>query len=195
MIGQAVADELGVPFLDRVIPTAVAKSLAVPVSEALAHDERAETRMARVLAALVAAGGSWGPVPDQTGAAILDEEAFRRQAERVIREAAQTTGGVVLGRAGAIVLRDHPSALHVCLIGSLDARVRQAATRSTDDEPDVRRLIEETDHTRRAYLHHFYRAEPDDPSLYHLMLDSTVLDLRTSRDLIVAAVRARIANT
>ncbi len=194
VIGQAVADQLGVPMLDRAIPSEVARSLAVPESDALAYDERADTRMARVIAALATAGFSWGSLPGQTDVGLLDEDAFRRQAERVIREHAES-GGVILGRASSIVLRDHPTALHVYLRGSLEGRVRQAIAfgTGTDTPEEVRRLIEDTDRTRKAYYHHFYRAVPDDPKLYHLTIDATVLAQATSIELIVTAAKARSA--
>src|SRR5688500_19330428 len=41
-IGPAVAERLGVPFVDRAIPGAVAEELGCTLEEALAHDDRAE---------------------------------------------------------------------------------------------------------------------------------------------------------
>ncbi|MGI8781503.1 MAG: cytidylate kinase family protein, partial [Solirubrobacteraceae bacterium] len=38
-IGPAVAERLGVPFVDRAIPTSVAERLAVPLVEAVDRDE------------------------------------------------------------------------------------------------------------------------------------------------------------
>jgi shikimate kinase len=39
VIGPAVAERLGIPFVDRAIPAAVAHDLAVSVDQALAHDQ------------------------------------------------------------------------------------------------------------------------------------------------------------
>lgn len=189
-VGPAVAERLGVPFLDRAIPSAVARTLAVPLDEALAKDERAETRIGRVLAALAATATLPGYVPEAT----VPADAFREETERVILEAAAETGCVVLGRAAVIVLREHPRALHVCLHGPLDRRVAQALAQSTQDEATVRKLVLDSDRNREAYYRHFYRADPDDLSLYHLAIDATVLDLGTCADLIVAASRARVAS-
>jgi cytidylate kinase len=183
IVGPKVAARLGVPFLDRVIPTEVARTLAVPLDEAEAHDERTESRIGHVLAALAASAPLHGHIPE----GAVRDTAFREQTERVIVAAAQTTGCVVLGRAAVIVLRDHPGALHTCLTGSLDRRVQQALTFTTDDEATVRKLLADTDRNRQAYFKHFYRAEPDDPRLYHLMIDATAVDLDTCADLIVTA--------
>jgi len=47
------------------------------------------------------------------------------------------------------------------------------------------------DRARMAYVRHFYDADPRDPDLYHLMLDSTELPLETCVELILTAARAR----
>jgi cytidylate kinase len=187
IVGRAVADRLGVPFLDRAIPTSVARSLAVSVSDAEAHDERADTRIFRMLAALASAGVGTVSGPPQGP----PPEAFRQQTEQLIRSSARTAGCVVLGRAAVLVLHDHPRSLHVCLTGPLERRIRQAMVLgdAADDERAMRKLVEDTDRNRKAYFRHFYRADPDDPSLYHMMIDSTILDLETCSDLIETAAR------
>jgi cytidylate kinase len=189
IVGRAVAERLGVPFLDRAIPTAVAQTLAVTLDDAQAHDERADTRVGRMLSALAASGLGFGPTPEPN----VPPQAYREQTERVIASAAQSTGCVVLGRAAVIVLRDHPAALHTCLNGPQDRRIRQAISLSTDDDDEaaVRKLVEETDRNRKAYFRHFYGVDPDDASLYHMTLDSTVLDLDTCAEFIATAARLR----
>jgi cytidylate kinase len=57
----------------------------------------------------------------------------------------------------------------------------------SDDERAMRKLVEETDRNRKAYFRHFYRADPDDLSLYHLVIDSTIVDLDACGDLICLA--------
>ena len=53
-------------------------------------------------------------------AGYLAGEDYRRETERLIKE--HTDGGaVILGRAGAVILRDHPDALHVRLDGAARA--------------------------------------------------------------------------
>jgi hypothetical protein len=39
LVGPAVADRLGVPFVDRAIPVAVADNLGISVDDALSRDE------------------------------------------------------------------------------------------------------------------------------------------------------------
>jgi cytidylate kinase len=194
-IGPAVAGRLGLPFVDRAIPAQVAQSLAVPATEALAHDERAEVGFRRFLSALALVGTSLGPVPvpEDAMAGTITEETYRERTERVIKEMAETTGGVILGRAAMIVLRDFPRALHVCLDGAFDDRVRQARALGGYDEAGARSLLEDADRAREAYFRHLYRADPRDPRLYHLIIDSTALDFDSCVDVIVRAAEGRNA--
>jgi cytidylate kinase len=192
IVGPQVADRLRVPFVDRAIPAAVARECGVPLADALAHDERAEHGLGRLLSAAarlpnVTLGGleSWLPDPD-----VVPEEEFVRRTEQIVQMTARTTGGVILGRAAAFVLADHPGALHVRLTGREQRRIRQAMRVENVDEPTARQLVRENDRARAAYVRHFYRADPDEPGRYHLVLDSTVLPLDTVVDLVVTAAQA-----
>jgi cytidylate kinase len=59
------------------------------------------------------------------------------------------------------------------------------------DRETVERLMKISDRIRIGYVRHAYGVDGEDPSLYHLMIDSTALDLGTCVDLIVTASRAR----
>ncbi|TYB67144.1 cytidylate kinase-like family protein [Nonomuraea sp. PA05] len=191
-MGPAVAELLGVPFVDRAIPSAVAEELGCTLEEALAHDDRAEHGLGRLFAGAVRLptvtfGGVDMYVP---GAMPLAPEEFVRRTERMLTEMARNQGGVFLGRAGAVVLADHPGALHVRLDAPLQRRVRQTATLGELSEREARRIIEDNDRARGAYVRHFYRADPADPCQYHLVLDSTTIPVRTCVELIVKAAEA-----
>jgi cytidylate kinase len=192
-VGPMVAERLGVPFVDRAVPTAVAERLAVPLERALERDESIGSWFARSAFWLGHVGSVLAavPPPDDVG----DEDRFRREAEAVLREHAAGAGAVVLGRAGALVLRDVPGALHVRLQGAVEARVRQAMRLERIDRATAARRREQVDNAREAYVRHFYRADPTDSAHYHLVLDSTALPLHVCAELIVGAARARSAGS
>jgi len=188
-VGPAVAARLDVPFLDRAIPTGVAERLAMPLDEALERDEAIGVSLARMTVWLGHVGQAFGApavLPDEA-----EEGAYRRATEEVILEHARSSGAVVLGRGGAAVLRDHPGALHVRLDGPVEARIRQGMAVEGVDRETAERHVSETDRARETYVQHFYRVDPRDPSLYHLVIDSTVVPLDTCADMIVDAARAR----
>ena len=188
-VGPAVAERLGIPFLDRAIPTGVAERLAMPLQEAIERDEAIGASLARMTVWLGHVGQAFGApavLPDEAA-----EGAYRRATEQVILEHAHGPGALILGRGGAAVLRGHPDALHVRLDGPVEARIRQGMEVEGVDRETAERHISETDRARQAYVQHFYRVDPADAALYHLVIDSTAIPLGTCVEMIVAAARAR----
>jgi len=188
-VAPAVAERLGLPFHDRAIAAQVAGRLGVPVAEAEANDETVVRGLWRLVASL-------GTMPDPVGgvlptSSLPDARAYRQQTERVLEEIAAGAGGVVLGRAGAIVLKERPDVLHVRLDGPRERRLAAAVERSGRPLDEVRREMEANDRTREAYVRHFYRCDPAAARYYHLVVDSTEFPLETVVDLVVTAARAR----
>ena len=188
-IAPAVAERLGLPFHDRAIPAQVAGRLGVPVAEAEANDESVVRGVWRLVASL-------GTMPDPVGgvmptSSLPDERAYRQQTERILAEVADAGGGVVLGRAAAIVLGERPDALHVRLDGPVDRRLAAAVTRSGRSVDEVRVELEAADRSREAYVRHFYRCNPASARHYHLVVDSTAVSLDTVVDLVVLAAHDR----
>jgi cytidylate kinase len=181
-VGPHVAAHLGCQFIDRAIPVQVAERLDVPVEHARVHDEAAAPRFTRLLARLPNTSGA--VLPEATSAE------FCRETERFLIEAADAGDVVVLGRAGAIVLRDRPGAFHARLDGPEEARVFQGMRVEGIDEDEARRRQRTSDRARIDYVKHFYGADPRDPRHYHLVLNSTVVPLPTCAELIVTAVQA-----
>jgi hypothetical protein len=185
-VGPRVAARLEVPFVDRAIPSEVAQRLAVPLHEAVRHDESAGSVFERFVRALAPAGLPFGARPVLEHECV-DDNVYRDATEQVIREQAASTGTVILGRAAAVVLRDHPGALHVRLDGPKAARVERAMEVEGIDREEAERRLADNDRAREAYVHHFYGADARDAHLYHLSLDTTALDLDCCVDLIVTA--------
>jgi cytidylate kinase len=186
-IGPRLAKRLGVPFLDRAIPTAVADHLAVPLEEALERDENVSGLLARLLAGFAPAAQAGGGAPPPMDP--IDDREYLEATEHVIRERAARGGGVFLGRAAAIVLRDEPAALHVRLDGPPDRRCEQAVRLQGIDRALADRRQAETDRARDAYVRQFYRCDARELRHYHLVLDSTAIDLDTCVE-VLAAVAA-----
>lgn len=197
VIGPRVAEALGLPFLDRAIPVAVAEALAVPLSEAMARDERRTSAIGRALAGLARAASApdtaFGTAPTAARVTTGDQpdQAFQFHTEQVIHQIASTTGGVILGRGAACILADRPRTLHVRLDGPVAARVARATAHEGVDEATARKQLATTDRAREAYVRYFYKVDPADPKLYHLTLDATAFEIDACIDLIVRAAHDR----
>ena len=188
VIAPAVAERLGLPMLDRLVSADLAQG-AESSGEGLSPGEEQATPHSRFFTYLARSAPLGAPVAPP----VIDldpDEALRQRAEAGITALRSAGGGVVLGRAGAAVLAGRPGAYHVRLDGPPARRVAHAARIEGIDPEQAARRLEETDRGRTAYVRRLYRADPTNPALYHLVLDTTVLAVDDAVDLIVAAARA-----
>ena len=186
-IGPAVAIALGLPFVDRAIPVSVAGRLGIPVRDAEEKDEHVDTGWWRILSTMSFMPDAAGVGPFNT---VPDERTFVEQTEQVLREVAGR-GGVILGRAGAIVLADEPNALHVRLSGPLKARVAAHARRRGCSLKDAETEVRTNDSARETYVRQLYRCDATECRHYHLVIDTTVLPWDEVAAIIVNAAKAR----
>jgi hypothetical protein len=187
-VGHAVAAALDAPFLDRAIPAEVASRLAVPLEEAQSRDEALAGFLDRLLSSFVIMGSVYGgAVPPPGG--VVDEEAFRAATEATIRKHAASGSAVILGRAGMLVLAEHPHVLRVRLSGPVDARIEQAVARYGLTVDEARSQQRDNDGARAAWVARYYGRDVADPSLYDLVLNATKFGVDECAQLIVAAVR------
>jgi cytidylate kinase len=192
VVGPAVARRLDLPYLDRILSSDLARRAAVAGcdEEQLSEDERSEGLMRRVLDSLASVPALFGSVITPLEEGVLTEERVWEQVEASIVQMADETGGVVVGRGATCVLRKHGGAFHVRLDGPRRRRIAQAMQIEGIGEAEARRRQATIDRTRELYLKRFYDADPTDPRLYHLVLDSTAIPLDVCADLVVQAARA-----
>jgi cytidylate kinase len=194
VIAPAVAKLLGLPLLDRAISSHVAAQLHVTVQEAEGATIRRPLvdRFLAVLSPL--AGGVLGAgtdaAPPHAAVPPPDDAAFFRERAEAIMNEALATGAVILGRAGAAAFRDRPDVLRVRLFGPREARIAQAARVENVDPATARQRLPQVDRARAQYVRRLYSVSIDDPDLFCLQLDSTVLSLDTCAELIAAAYTA-----
>ena len=185
VIGPRVAERLGVPFLDRAIPSSVAKRAGLPEVAVAEADEEPRSRWNEILDALARASPPTG-ASGQVEQVDLEERRLHAEIERFMADASRT-GGVVLGRGGAVVLASVPAALHVYLGGKREARIERVMDLHQIDRATAARRVKAHDKARRDYVRGVYGIEGDNPALYHLMIDAISLGVDVCVDVIVAA--------
>lgn len=184
IVGPALAERLGVPLLDRAIPIKVAEELRVDPAEAEAVESDAPGWLERVMRGFSSGGTGMIVLPP---GANLTREDFRRETEKLLHAQCRSGGGVMVGRAAAVFLREHPGVLRVRLDGPREARLRQAIAVGGVDEETASRTLDRLDQAQAAYARELYGADLADPSHYHLVIDSTAVDLDTCLTLILTA--------
>jgi hypothetical protein len=191
VIGPRVAERLGVPLLDREIPAAVARRSGLPDEAVASVDQQPHSGLDRLASSLGRTSTTSGGAGGSEERLDLQERQLRGYIEQFLAESA-ISGGVAIGRGGMVVLGSVPWALHVHLGGPREARVQVRMAQDGIDRETAERRQKAEDRYRIAYVRRVYGAHGEDPALYHLMLDTTALELDTCADLIVTAAHDRV---
>lgn len=97
----------------------------------------------------------------------------------VIRQTADTVlslaelGNVILiGRGATVITAKLDYVFHVRIIGSLEKRVKHVQELDHFSKVAALERIRQEDRGRKRYLKKYYNADPDDPLLYHLIINT-----------------------
>ncbi|MCH3914868.1 MAG: cytidylate kinase-like family protein [Acidaminococcaceae bacterium] len=104
---------------------------------------------------------------------------------QIIREAAQKSSCVFVGRCADYILRDYEHSIHILIYADEKLRLERVTTEY--NEKDAFQLLERVDQGRRNYYNQFTNQIWGDYHNYDLMLDSGSLGIKKCVDLIVAA--------
>jgi cytidylate kinase len=191
VVAPALAGRLGLPFLQRVTTSESHLAQPGPCDEQLTEEETKATPVHRLLAHFTQAMPA-GPTQSPPSTHHQDEH-LRGHGEAGIRHLLAGGGGVILGRAAAVVL-GKDRGFHVRLDGPAGRRAAQGAAVEGISRDQARQRLRAADKARTAYVRRLYRCDPADASLYHLVIDSTAIPLDTVTELILTAAGAHEAS-
>jgi len=186
-IGPRVAKALGVEWMDQAFSSADIESAKYP-GAGKASDQG--SGLARFL-------GRFAP-----SATVLDDRSIplaqAQDAElveentRIVQDAG-ARGAVMLGRNGALILADIPTALHVQIDAPVEVRIARAAKEEGLDHARAARRQRNEDWIRAEMSERFYYWNPMSIDRYDLVINTGVMDLDTAVDVIVGAYQAKAA--
>ena len=211
-VGQAVAQELGIDFVDQQLMVQAAQRCGVPVGTVAEHDERRGSfreRLSSLLrTVLERSAASADPLTGATGLEAvlsrtyadmaveepqLSDSLYLKTMTGIIRELAARGDVVILGRGSQMILADMPHALHVLCVSRRQIRSQRLAERDEMGMEEATRRVVESDRARCAFYKKFWRVEVEDPKLYDLTIDTTRLSYEIATDLVVSAAKAKSA--
>ncbi len=108
---------------------------------------------------------------------------------RTVQELARSQSALLVGTAGAEILRDYPQALHLRLVARREDRIRRISEEADVDAESAVHLIEESDYQRAEFHTTLFGMPWADPHYYHLVLNTSLLDTTQVVTLLVLALR------
>lgn len=194
-VAALVAQQLGVPLLDREVISRAATSAGVS-EDALHNASRHNSLLSRMMENLGRFGtaghesGNMGMMEGVSSTTLLATSAdFRTLLERALRDIAENESAVIVGHAGQVALRGVPGTLHVFVHAPLEYRVAHLARAERMPMQKARAEIESTDRERVRYFRSAYQVDWYDLRLYDLSIDVELYGPRGAADAIVVAAR------
>ena len=119
---------------------------------------------------------------------MSDRGLFKMQSE-TIRKIAEQGSAIIVGRCSDYILRDMECTLDVFLTSPLEVRAARIAERSGLSLEEAEKLAEEKDRNRAEYYNYYTFTDWGVASTYDLCLDSSVLGIEGTADLIIEFAR------
>ena len=198
-IGVKLSEKLGVPLYDKEILAHIAEEQGITAERLHKMDENLRGNHLLnigIQAQNFRLHSNAMLFETDTSSMIGRDQAFRWQEEK-IRELAQRSSCVIIGRCADYILRDHPNMISVFVTAPL--LVREARiSRLYPDHPrenyeSYLEFIQKTDKSRANYYSYHTDREWADIGNYHLCVDSSRLGVDGTVDMLADYVKRALA--
>ncbi|MCH8297524.1 MAG: cytidylate kinase-like family protein [Chloroflexi bacterium] len=211
-IGQMVAEELKLNFVDRMIFTEAARIVGTPVGALIAKEQRVDRfrdRLGRFVQTMLErsamSGVSGEPyfgrgienLPPETymdltgeGGGVtqkVDDKTFIEAMTKVVKDIHKQGNAVIIGRGANQILADAPQTLHVGLLAPLEVRVETLMVREHFEREEAEIHVVELERAREDFVQKFWKVHPNEASHYHMMLNMGKMTPKTAAEVITHA--------
>ncbi len=191
-LGQRIAEALQIRCLDREIISKAAQNLQVDEADVLHREERGVSFWERMLRGITT-GPPEALYHTPVTLSVSDRDLLDAET-KVMQEIAAQEDVVIVGRIAGFVLPPHPGLVKIFLYAPERFRVqRLVENAAAATEAEARALIARSDETRRQYIRQMIGREEYDPRAYDLSLDTSLLPLSETADMITGFIRKRTA--
>lgn len=177
-IAADVSEALGIEFYDRDIVEAAARKLKLPVSTISEAEESARSSFFYMSYPL-------GMDTTSTQDAIFEAQSS------VMTDLVSKGPCIIVGRCADYVLRQQKHLLNIFLYAPYQARLVNCVERLHINPEEAKKMIASVDRAWEAYHRHYCGYTMDDKDHMHVMLDTSLLGVEGTRDVLVEIIRKR----
>ncbi len=111
-----------------------------------------------------------------------------RQSAETILHLAELGNVILIGRAAAVITRRLDYVFHVRLVASLETRIAHIQHLQHIGPDAARKVIAQEDRGRKRYLRKYFGQDVNDPTLYHLTINTDLVPYEEAAQMIADAV-------
>lgn len=184
LIGEAVANKLGIPFYNRNMIDMIAEKSGLAREYISRREDKVSSRMI------------WAPLVGDTGMSMLyslsyytnSDKMFFAQSE-IIKDIAKKGSCVIVGRCADYILRERKNCLKVFVYGDKKDRMERIVQQYGVEQAKAAKTLDNTDNGRAKYYNHYTEMTWGDCRHYHLCIDSSRFGIEGAADVIVQAAK------
>jgi cytidylate kinase len=185
-IARELGDRLQWSVWDKEIVRKMATDYQLEETDVEIKDERVASFIEKLVGVLGMGGftTAYSILPPRG----LDDAKLQQMTRKIVEDIARVGRAIVVGRGGNHILAKRPRTLHVFICSPLEARVRRVIQLEKLTRSEAERRVAGMDRIRTDYVRVFYHADWQDPTHYHLTVDSAVWGERGTTELILSAL-------
>lgn len=185
-IALKVAEGLGYDLVDSGLIIRVAESAGVSVDEVRNVDETYHSRASEWLKSFITPS-TRKILLEKDG--HLNPESYVKYCKTVLCGLAEKGKMVIVGRGGQFILKDYDNAFHVRIGADEIFRAERIKISRGISIEDARDIVRKSDRMRKQYIERYLKADWNDVSAYHLIIDSSRLGIDVTSSIIIDAAR------
>mgnify|MGYP006304672931 CR=1 FL=1 len=186
-LGQALAERLGFAFVSRAIVNRMAREAEVSPAWVEGVEKEAGGWVSRLTRFLVSSDFVERHVGESRS--DFDEDRYIAFLKRLLPSMAAEGNVVIIGRGGQYILPDDPGTVKVYLAAEFEQRVDFIQGVWNVEREDAARAVRARQRRSEGFLKRLGPQRPDDPTLYHLVVNTSRVSLGPAETLILDLVR------
>lgn len=182
IVGEKLAERLGIPFYDSQIVDMAAKNAGVSRKLFEGYDEKPTNSF---LYSLVMGTYTSVNAIAQTPNLNISDRLFAEEAD-IIRKAADEGPCVIVGRCSSYILRDRKNVVRTFVTADIDYRIHHAIHDLGLSSNRIEDAIAKRDKKRSSYFNYYSGQRWDSASSYDLSLSTSKLGIEGAVDMVLA---------
>ncbi len=204
-IALKVAEALGYVCYDQQIINEIAQKMGKNKEQLEDFDQQSYNRIGVFFQEALASIAQGGMVFHPFGIGPLDwdsaeifstyprnafqEKDYYEVLSQVIKEIAEKSNVVILGRGGSQILKDRSDTLHVRIVADRNERVQHVMKEQNLDQAKAEEVVNRKDEAAANFIYDFFDTDWNDPHHYHMTLNTSRVAPEKCIEMIIDAVK------